>query len=138
MTENARQPILLADGAHRRGTLAGSAAVIALSAYAGALGLITGFLSLGEDLNERLPFDSPAFGGIALGVVVALPSTWLALLAWRGDPRTDAAARLAGVLLIGWILVELAIIRDLSFLHPTYLAIGLVLIWIGRSGRSRR
>lgn len=139
MTATTRQPVRQdADGRHRRTALAAFAALIALSAYAGALGLITGFLSLGGNLNARLPFDSPAVGGIALGVIVAFPSTWLAWLARQGDRRTDAAAFVSGILLVGWILVEVAVIRDLSFFHPIYVAIGLVLMWIGRHSTRER
>jgi len=111
------------------------AALIALSAYAGAVGLTTGGLTLMADLNERLPLGSPLLGGIALALIVALPTTWVAWLAWHDDPRTDAAALVAGILLVGWILVELAFIREFSFFHPTYLAVGALLIWIGRHGR---
>jgi hypothetical protein len=71
-------------------------------------------------------------GGLALTVIVAAPTTRLAWLAWRGDSRTDAAAVEAGVLVIGWIVVELAIIREFSFFHPTYIAVGGILIWFGR------
>ena len=135
MTATAAQPLSDdVEPGRRRTGLAILAALIAFSAAAGALGLVTGALSVGARLEERLPFGSPAFGGIALGVVVALPSTWLAWLAWRGDRRTDMAALLAGTLLVGWILVELAFIRELSFFHPLYVAIGLVLMVIGRRG----
>ncbi len=110
------------------------AGLIALSAYAGAFGLITGWLSLDDTAAARLPFGSPVLGGIALTVIVGVPTTWLAWLAWRSDPRTDAVALLSGGLLIGWILVELAFIREFSFFHPTYLVVGLILIWLGRHG----
>jgi hypothetical protein len=110
------------------------ATLIAVSAYAGGVGLITGALHLDDVATARLPFGSPVLGGIALILVVALPTSWLAVLAWRGDPRTDAAAFLCGVLLIGWIAVELAFIREFSFFHPTYVAVGAVLIWLGRHG----
>ena len=39
-----------------------------------------------------------------------------------------------GTLVIGWIVVELAFIQELSFFHPTYVLIGATLIWIGRAG----
>ncbi len=110
------------------------AAVIALSAYGGAVGLLTGGLRLDDIATARLPFASPALGGFALAVIVAVPTTWLAWLAWRRDPRTDAVAFLSGALLVGWILVELAIIREFSFFHPTYLAVGVILMWLGRRG----
>ncbi len=115
----------------RRWGVAVFAAIIAFSAYAGAVGLISGGLSLG-DMASRLPFGSPVLGGIALALIVAVPSTVLAWLAWQGDPRTDAAALIVGVLIIGWIVVELAFIREFSFFHPVYLVVGGVLVWIGR------
>ena len=119
---------------HRRAGLAAFAALIAASAYAGAAGLITGGLTLGAVVTERLPFGSPVLGGLALTLIVAVPSTWLAVLAWRGDPRTSAAALLTGVLIIGWIVVEYLFIREISFFHPLYLIVGAVLVWIGRHG----
>ena len=79
-----------------------------------------------------MPFDSPALGGIALGLIVGLPMTVLALLAWKGDPRSGPLAVAAGVIQIGWILVELAFIREFSFFHPTYIGVGAALIVIGR------
>ena len=120
---------------HRAG-VAAFAAIIAFSAYAGAIGLISGGLSLGE-FTARLPFGSPVLGGIALALIVAVPSTWLAWLAWlawQADSRTDAVALIVGILIIGWIVVELAFIREVSFFHPVYLVVGAALIWIGRHG----
>jgi hypothetical protein len=110
------------------------AAVIALSAYLGCVGLASGWLTLDDTVVARLPFGSPVVGGLALALVVGAPTTWLAWLAWRGDTRTDTAAFLSGVLLTGWILVELAIIREFSFFHPIYLAVGVILTWVGRRG----
>lgn len=121
----------------RRTGLAGFAGLVAVSAYGGALGLIMGFLDLGARINARLPLDSPVLGGLALALIVAVPSTVLARWAWRGDPRTDLAAVVTGVLVIGWIVVELAFIRELSFFHPAYLAVGAVLVWVGRRALRR-
>ena len=36
-----------------------------------------------------------------------------------------------GAAMVVWILVELAFIRELSFFHPLYVAVGLVMIWAG-------
>jgi uncharacterized protein involved in response to NO len=129
-----------ASAAPRRPILAVSAALAALSAYFGAVGLATGILKLDDNrLNSRLPFDSPVFGGVALACVVAVPLSVLASDAWRGDRRTDVVAVIAGVLLIGWIVVELAFLREVSFFHPTYAAIGAGFVASGlRSRRSRR
>ena len=33
--------------------------------------------------------------------------------------------------MVAWILVELAFIRELSFFHPLYVAVGLLMVWAG-------
>jgi len=116
----------------------GFATVVAISAYGGAFGLVTGTLALGHELDQRLPFHSPVLGGVALALVVGLPATVLALLVRRRDARADRAAVLAGALLLAWILVELAFIREFSFLQPVYGAVGLAFVAIGRRGTVRR
>ncbi len=122
---------------HCRTGLAIFAAIVALSGYGGALGLMSGVLSLGEVVTARLPFASPVLGGVALALIVAVPTTVLAWFAWHGDERTDAAAVFAGVLVIGWIVVELLVIRELTFFHPTYVLVGAAFIWVGRAALSR-
>ena len=96
--------------------LAVVAGLIALSAYGGALGLATGFLNLGNTVASRLPFHSPVLGGLALVAVVAVPTTVLAWQAARGQRTSGDVSIVAGVLLAGWILVELALIGELELL----------------------
>ena len=85
---------------------------------------------------DRLPFQSPVAGGLALIAVVAAPNTLLAWVAARGQHRSGDLSILTGVLLAGWILVELAFIRELSFFHPVYFALGALLIWLGTRIRA--
>lgn len=118
-------------GGHHR-LLAACAGVNALSAWFGVLGLVGGGLSFGAELDARLPFDSLVLAGLALAAVVALPSTVLAVLAWRGDPRTPALTVLVGILLIAWIVVQLAFLQALSFFQPLYAAIGVAFLVTGR------
>ena len=100
----------------RRRTRAGARtpALVALSAYGGAIGLVTGDARPGSTINARLPFDSPVFAAFALTVFVALPTTAVACVHVARRPARGPAAEVAGVLLIGWIAVELAFIRELS------------------------
>jgi hypothetical protein len=115
----------------RRRGLAVFAAINAAAAWAGAVGLVTGALGLGARLEDRLPFQSLVVGGIALAVVVAVPLTVLAWQAWRGDRRTGGTSLVAGTLLVGWIVLQLAFLQELSFFHPLYVAIGIALIATG-------
>ncbi len=123
----------------RHRLLAVLAALIALSAYGGGAGLISGLLDLGVTATARLPFHSPVMGGLALIAVVAGPSTALAWLAARGHRRTGDASIIAGILLVGWILIELAFIRELSFFHLLYFVLGMLLVGPApRSASTRR
>ena len=107
------------------------AGFVAVSAYGGAAALITGWLRPGTSMTRNLPFHSPVFAGIALACVVAVPATAVAALAWRHHPRDRDAATLAGILLVGWIVVEVAVIRQFSALQVIYGLAGAGLIAAG-------
>jgi drug/metabolite transporter (DMT)-like permease len=116
----------------RHPAIAWYAALVSLSAYGGAVGLATGGLDLGPELNHRLPFHSPVVGALALTALVGLPTTLLARVAARGDRRTRTAAAAVGAMLVGWIAVELAFIRELSPLQAFYVVVGVTFVVIGR------
>jgi fermentation-respiration switch protein FrsA (DUF1100 family) len=108
----------------RRTGLAGSAAINAVAAWAGAVGLATGGIDLGEQANQRLPFDSLRLAGVALAVIVAVPLTALAWSAWTRSARTDDVALITGMLIIGWIVVQIVVLSTFSLFQPAYLGIG--------------
>jgi hypothetical protein len=110
------------------------AAFVSVSAYFGAVGLISELLPIDAAMSTNLPFHSPVFAGLALAVVVGLPTSTLAWLAVRAHPGTETAATMAGVLLVGWIAVEILIVREFSGLQVLYAAAGIGLIAEG--GRS--
>ena len=74
----------------------------------------------------------------SLALVVGLPASVVTGFAKRGDRRTDVASVVAGALLVGWILVELAFIRELSFLQFFYAGAGVAFVAIGRRGGATR
>jgi hypothetical protein len=106
------------------------AALNALAALAGAVGLVSGWLTLG-DLTDRLPFGSSVLGGVALAMLVSLPQALLALLAWRRTSATAAVSVLVGSMLVGWILVEALLLQVFEGLQVAYLVIGLVQVGLG-------
>jgi len=120
----------------RRPWLAGFAAFNAFAAWAGAFGLFTGGTDFGESIDDRLPFDSLVLAGLALVTIVGVPLTVLAWSAWTGGQKTDGLALLAGLMLIGWIVGQVIVIRAFSFFQPAYLAVGSA--FVVASHRRRR
>lgn len=132
-----RRSARTAIGRRQRSTLSMVAGFLALSAWCGAVGLATGWLPLGDRLTARLPFGSALVGGVALAVVVALPTTLLAVAALSaGSTVVQRATFVVGTIVVIWIVVELAFIRELSFLHPVILLYGAALMAWGRGGLS--
>jgi hypothetical protein len=123
MTARAKRPLQIGTA-----VLAG---VIALSAYAGAVGLVGGGISFGETINARLPYGSLFLGGIALLFFVALPMTVAAVAALRNVRNASDIVMGAGLLLVAWIAIELAFIKSYSWFHPTYLGLGILVVLCG-------
>jgi uncharacterized membrane protein len=104
------------------------AAVNAVGAWAGAFGLITGGTDFGDTINDRLPFHSLVLAGLALATIVGIPLTVLAWSAWTSAWRTDELALVVGLMLIGWIVGQIAVIRAFSWFQPAYLVVGAAFI----------
>lgn len=98
------------------------------AALAGVVGLAGGGLDLGPDINARVPAASPVLAAVALGLVVAVPTGAAAVAGWRRSRRTAALAGFAGTALIGWIAVEVAVIRTFSWLQPACALYGALLL----------
>jgi hypothetical protein len=117
-------------------------AVMAVAAWSGVVMLVLGQGRLGEDVESRLPMGSQALGGVALMFAVALPTTVAAVLAWRGGPSAAQACVFSGGLLVAWIVLELAVLRTVSWLQPVCAVYGGLLLVLGlaaptsRSGRG--
>src|SRR5215207_9510073 len=94
---------------------------IALTGFAGVVGLVGGGLTFGPAINARLPFGSLVLAGLALLVFVAVPMTLAALAAARDNRFSGDVVFASGLLLVLWIAVQLAFIKTYSWFHPTYL-----------------
>jgi hypothetical protein len=104
---------------------------IALTGFAGVVGLIGGGLSFGAEINTRLPFGSLVLAGLALLVFVAIPMTIAAVAAERRHATSGDLVFASGLLLVMWIAVQLAFIQAYSWFHPTYLGAAVVVLGLG-------
>ena len=115
---------------------AGLAALMALWAWAGAVGIAGGGIDFGPVITSRLPWQSTWLAACALAAGVAVPMSAAALLGMRRSPAAPPALMTAGLLLVGWIAVQLVFIRTFSWLQPVCAGYGLVLTLI--AARTRR
>ncbi|HVV19033.1 MAG TPA: hypothetical protein VHF06_06320 [Pseudonocardiaceae bacterium] len=122
----------------RRAALALVTGLTSVSAAAGAIGLITGTLELGATVTSRLPLQSPVLAGLALALVVAVPTAVVAYLATKNRDGHAAAASVAGLMLIGWIAVEAAVIQEFSWLQVLFAVVGVAVLFLGLPDRWRR
>lgn len=111
------------------------AGFVAANALAGSVLTAVGVVDFGNTVTARLPFHSTAFAAVALAVVVGLPMTVVTVLAATGHARTAEAAMIAGALLVGWIGVQLALIRTFSLLQPVMLIAGAAVFLAGATAR---
>lgn len=103
----------------------------ASSALGGAAQLIAG--RSGSALAPRAllahtPFDSFLVPGLLLGGIVGGASAIAAVLAWRRSRAAIDAAIVAGGALTVWIAAEVAMLREASWLHAVYGALGLAML----------
>ena len=108
---------------------------MAMWAYAGAIGLISGAVDLGPAANHRLPLHSPVFAGIALAMVLAIPMTVAFWYAARAPAQT---ATFSGCLIICWTAAEVAMIHVFNGLQAICLVYGICLIALGISLFNRK
>lgn len=117
-----------------RAVVTSLAGFMAVWAYAGAIGLIGGGVDLDAAANQRLPFHSPVFAGIALAVVLGIPMT---VAAWSARHAPAETAIVAGAIILGWILIEIVIIRVFNGLQAFCLAYGIFLTALGTASFKR-
>jgi hypothetical protein len=103
--------------------------LLAIGAYGGAVALIAGAIDLGE-ATAKLPFDgSTAFAGFALGLLNGALPTVVLVGALQRRPWAEFGHLAVGVVLVGWIVVQVAILGPpVAFLQVLYLAYGVVIV----------
>jgi hypothetical protein len=108
---------------------------IALGAIGGGWGLLTApdGSNLGMPLSmlESTPFHDFLIPGWLLLVVVGLGSLAAGILTLRRQRLYPGAAVVMGCILMGWIIIQVALIRAVHWLHPTYLLLGALEAWLG-------
>lgn len=108
--------------------------LLAVGAFGGAIGLVTGTLDLHEAADD-LPLASPVLGGIALALCNGVLPLVVAGGTLRRAPWASWGHLAVGGALIGWIVVQVAFIGFGSALQAAYLAYGVLVLVLGAVDR---
>jgi len=111
--------------------LGGTLGFVALSAFAGG---VYGFRGAAEVPTEWLsgtPFDDYLIPSAILVVVVGGSSLLAAAAVIRRSPSGRAWALAAGLILMIWLAVQVAIIGYVSWMQPVFAAIALLELTLG-------
>ncbi|PXW30333.1 UNVERIFIED_CONTAM: hypothetical protein DES50_108143 [Williamsia faeni] len=114
-----------------RATAMVTATTTSVLALAGAIGVAGGGTRFGEEIESRLPWQSPVFAGIALAVVVGIPTALAAFTLWRNTTQAALITLIAGFLLVGWIAVQIAVIQTFNPLQVVFGLVGFQLVAAG-------
>jgi hypothetical protein len=103
--------------------------LLGIGALAGGIALVSkpdgSVMHFSVDLLAGSPFSDFLVPGLILGGLFGIGSFVVALMGLRRSPLAPFLAFAIGCAQMIWIVVELAIIQELSFLHPTFFTIGL-------------
>lgn len=113
-------------------------ALTALLAVAGAVGIAGGGIDFGDDIEGRLPWDSRLLAGSALVIIVAIPTALAAAALRARSPRGPAILIAAGMMLFGWIILQVIIIKAFSPLQVIIALTAVALAIIGLRLESKR
>jgi hypothetical protein len=104
---------------------------LSLGALAGGIALAArpdgSVMQFETKILEGSPFADFFYPGLILGGLFGVGSLVVAALGLRRVRVAPFLSFALGCGLMIWIVVELAIIKELSFLHPTYFGLGLVI-----------
>lgn len=99
---------------------------VALNAFGGGAFGLAGAPGLPPEWLAGSPFSSYLVPSLVLIVAVGGLHALAAVRAWQGHPRALLLGRVAGVVLLGWIVVQVAIIGYVSWLQPAMGATALI------------
>jgi hypothetical protein len=117
--------------------LIGLQALTGVGAFGGAVALVGGGAGLDPALLDHTPFTSWAWPGVALAVLVGVPMLAAAAAEWRRLPWASQLSLAAGVALMGWITVQIALIGFQTWLQPVCFLVGLAVTFLASPRATR-
>ncbi len=121
--------------------------VICLLFFTGINALVAGFLFIIDPSGQSIgmstsylsnsPFNNFLIPGITLFIVNGLMNIVTAILCLKNYKHYSSWISIQGLLLSGWILIQVLFVRDFNVLHFSMLMIGFVLIFLGTTIKNQ-
>jgi hypothetical protein len=107
-----------------------------ISAVGGGIALMTGVIPKQASWIQHTDFASMYFPGVILMAMVGGSSVIAALAMMKRAAGWQLSAILAGVIMLLWIVAEIASIRGFHFLQVIYFVTGAAVIWLTPKAES--
>ena len=107
-----------------------------VSAVGGGIALMTGAIPRQASWVTHTDFSGMYFPGVILMAIVGGSSVVAALAMMKRTSGWPLFTVLAGVIMLVWIVAEIASIRGFHFLQVIYFATGAVVIWLTPQGKA--
>ena len=106
-----------------------------VTAAGGGLALMTGWIPDVDSWTEHNDFTGAYFPGVILVALVGGSALIAAVAVAKAVPGQELASIVAGMVMVAWILGEVASIRGFHWLQVIYLVTGLLVVWLTPGGR---
>jgi hypothetical protein len=107
-----------------------------ISAVGGGFALMTGWIPKQASWIEHTDFGSLYFPGVILMAIVGGSSLLAALAMMKRSFGWQLFSLLTGLIMLFWIVGEIASIRAFHFLQVIYFVTGALVIWLTPKGES--
>ena len=107
-----------------------------ISAVGGGIALMTGMIPTQKSWIQHTGFSSLYFPGVILMAIVGGSSLVAASAMMKRTVAWQLSSILAGVVMLFWIVGEIASIRGFHFLQVIYFITGALVIWLTPAGNS--
>jgi hypothetical protein len=121
--------------------LIGLELVVGANAVYGGIGLMVYGMGMPTEWLDGTPFDSWLLPGVFLLLIVAVPMLAAAVTELTRAPVARLCSLAAGIMQIGWIVVQVAVLQRYFFLQPVLLGAGVAVIglaWWSHGGQMLR
>jgi hypothetical protein len=107
-----------------------------ISAVGGGYALMTGVIPKQPLWIQHTDFSTLYFPGVILMAIVGGSSLLAALAMMKRSPGWQLSSLLTGLIMLFWIVGEIASIRAFHFLQVIYFVTGVLVIWFTPRGES--